>query len=87
MKCILIQTKENRKIITSKKNFKHILEYAKTFKAKIFEVKVNKNQKILSINNLITALCDKNYKINNLDFEILGTKFNKKILINKKRSL
>ena len=47
MKCIMIQTKDNKKFFTHSKNYKYILEYAKAFDAKIDSVKVNKDQKIL----------------------------------------
>jgi len=83
MKCIMIQTKDNKKFFTHSKNYKYILEYAKAFDAKIYSVKVNKDQKILELSKLVTALCDKNYKIKNLDFEIIDTKFTNKIRIKK----
>ena len=83
MKCIMIQTKDNKKLFTHSKNYKYLIEYAKTFDAKIYSVKVNKDQKVLELSKLVTALCDKNYKINNLNFEIIDTKFTNKITIKK----
>ena len=84
MKCLMIQTKDNRKLLTHQKNYKHLLEYIKTFKAKVFVVKISdKSNKILDLNKLVSALCDKNYKINNFDFEIIETKKDK-IKIRKK---
>jgi hypothetical protein len=83
----MIQTKDNKKLFTYAKNYKYLIEYAKTFNAKIFNVKIDKNQKVLELSKLVMALCDKNYKIKNLNFEIISTKFtnklNKKIKIKK----
>jgi hypothetical protein len=84
MKCLMIQTKDNRKLLTHQKNYKHLLEYIKTFKAKVFIVKIDKEQKILDLNKLVSALCDKNYKINNLNFEILESKSEKIKIVKKK---
>lgn len=82
MKCLMIQTKDNRKLFTHQKNYKHLLEYIKTFKAKVFLVNIDKNQKILDLNKLVSALCDKNFKVKNLNFEIIEIK--NKIKIRKK---
>lgn len=78
MKCLMIQTKDDRKFLTYQKNYKHLLEYIKTFKAKLYTVNINKNQQILDLNKLVAALCDKNYKIKNFDFEIIEKKSHKK---------
>lgn len=83
MKCIMIQTKDNRKLFTHQKNYRHLLEYIKTFKAKVFLVKINNDQKVLDLNKLVSALCDKNFNVKNLDFEIIESKTNK-IKIRKK---
>lgn len=83
MKCLLIQTKDNRKLLTHQKNYRHLLEYIKTFKAKAFVVNIDKNQKILDLNKLVSALCDKNFKIKDINFEIIETKKDK-IKINRK---
>jgi len=77
MKCLMIQTKDNRKLFTHQKNYKHLLEYIKTFKAKVFIVNTDSDQKILDLNKLVPALCDKNYNIKNLNFEILEIKKDK----------
>ena len=76
MKCLMIQTNDNRKLLTHQKNYKHLIEYIKTFKAKIFIVKIKteEKEKILDLNKLVSALCDKNFKIKNMDFEIIGPK-------------
>lgn len=86
MKCILIETKDNRKFLTYQKNYKHLLEYAKTFKAKIYVVEINKEQKILDLNKLVPALCDKNYQIKDLKFEIIENKSTKHKIKLKKKS-
>lgn len=76
MKCLMIQTNDNRKLLTHQKNYKHLLEYIKTFKAKTFVVKVasEEKQKILDLNKLVSALCDKNFNIKNINVEILEKK-------------
>ena len=71
MKCLLIETKDNRRFLTYQKNYKYLLEYIKTFGAKTYIVKIDKNQKILDLNKLVPALCDKNYQVKNINFEIL----------------
>lgn len=83
MKCLMIQTKDNRKFFTYQRNYKYLVEYAKTFNAKIFIVKIDKNQKILDLNKLVPALCDTNFKIKNINFEILEIK-KEKIKIRKR---
>jgi hypothetical protein len=72
----MIQTNDNRKLLTHQKNYKHLLEYIKTFKAKTFVVKVasEEKQKILDLNKLVSALCDKNFNIKNINVEILEKK-------------
>lgn len=87
MKCIMIQTNDNRKLLTHQKNYKHLMEYIKTFKAKVFVVKItnDEKQKILDLNKLVSALCDKNFNIKNIKFEVLENKNVKsKIKLNKK---
>lgn len=85
MKCLMIQTNDNRKLLTHQKNYRHLVEYIKTFKTKVFIVKIKteEKQKILDLNKLVSALCDKNFKIKNMDFEIISPKVTK-IKLNKK---
>ena len=82
----MIQTKDDRKFLTHQKNYKYLIEYVKTFNAKIYTVKVDKDQQVLDLNKLVPALCDKNYKIKKINFEIIELKFGKnhKIKIRKK---
>lgn len=74
MKCLLLQTNDNKKLFTYQKNYKHLLEYIKTFNAKVFIVKIDKDQQILDLNKLVSALCDKNFKVREINFEIIQEK-------------
>lgn len=73
MKCLLIKTKD-KKFLTYQKNYKHLLEYAKAFKSKIFIVKTKNKEQILELNKLVVAFCDKSYESNNLEYEIIEEK-------------
>jgi hypothetical protein len=80
----MIETKDDRKFLTYQKNYKYLIEYVKTFNAKLYVVNIDKNQQVLDLNKLVPALCDKNYKIKKFNFEIVEAKSNRKIKIKKK---
>jgi hypothetical protein len=61
MRCLLLQTKDKREFLTNEKNFKQLIEFSKTFKAKILIVNIISGP-ILTLEELAVALCDKNYK-------------------------
>lgn len=73
MKCLLIKTKD-KKFLTYQKNYKHLLEYSKNFKAKMYVAKTKSKDQILELNSLVVALCDKNYKSEDLEYEIIEEK-------------
>jgi len=72
-KCLLIETTDKKRFFTLIKNKKLLKEYCKTFSAKMFVVKANmKKEQILDLSKLVPALCDKNYKDKNIDYEIIN---------------
>ncbi len=73
MKCLLIKTKD-KNFLTYQKNHKHLIEYAKNFKAKMYVAKTKSKDQILELNSLVVALCDKNYKSEDLEYEIIEEK-------------
>lgn len=78
-KCLMIETKDNRKFFTHQENSKQLEEFSKNFDAKIFLVKaeINKNN-ILDLSKLAPALCNKSYKIKVPNFEIIKSQKNNK---------
>jgi Holliday junction resolvase len=78
-KCLMIETKDNRKFFTHSKNFKQLIEFSKNFGAKMFIVKTDiSRSSILDLPKLAPALCNKSYKAKVPNFEIIETKLNKK---------
>jgi hypothetical protein len=75
MNCLLIETKDNRKLFTHKKNYPNLIEFGKTFEAEISVVK-STNAKVLELDELAPAICDPLYN-SNCSFEILETKISK----------
>lgn len=57
-KRILVTTKDNRKFLTYEKNLVSLIEFAKTFKANIDLVKVDKGTKSLELKKLTSAICN-----------------------------
>lgn len=58
--CLLLKTKENKKFLTHEKNLPSLIEFAKTFRAEIYRVEVEK-QKVLELKALVNAICDQEY--------------------------
>ena len=86
-KCLMLETKDNRKFFTHSKNFKQLVEFSKNFGVKMFLVKTDINKtNILELSKLAPALCNKSYKPKVLNFEIIETKLNSKNKKNKKPS-
>jgi hypothetical protein len=74
MNYILIKTIDDRKFLTHEKNFDLLVEFAKTFSAKMYLVK-SKSSYVLQLKKLASALCNMNYKEEIGDFEIIKQKF------------
>lgn len=73
--CLLIETKDKRRFFTLRKNYKNLIEYCKAFNAKMYTVKAKIEKiKVLDLSKLVPALCDKSYKCEKIDFEIIETK-------------
>lgn len=72
IKCLLLETKEKKKIFTLIKNKKHLKEYCAAFGAKMFVVTAEiEKSKIMSLQKLVPALCDKNHEGSRAEFKIL----------------
>ena len=75
IKCLLLETSDKKRFFTLTKNYKQLIEYCKTFNAKMFVVKAEISRaQILELAKLVPALCDKNYKCKQIDFTVLETK-------------
>ena len=59
-KCLLIQTKDNRKFFTHEKNFNQLIEFANTFGAQISIVHLEHGD-ILDLSPLAVAMSDERY--------------------------
>lgn len=61
-KCLLIQTKDGKKFLTSEKHLPMLIEFAKTFCAEIHLVEANMKEKVLDLKPLTASLCNPEYK-------------------------
>lgn len=76
VKCLMLETSENKRFFTLVGNYKRLIECCRAFKAKMFVVKADiKKSQVMDIPDLVTALCDKNNE---------GTKAEYKVLVRKK---
>lgn len=75
MKCLLIETKDNRQFFTYEKNFNQLIEFSKHFKAKISLVNMSGGE-VLDLEELAPALCDSRNKKQKVDYKIIETKLN-----------
>ena len=73
MKCLLIETKDNRKFFTHEKNFVQLIEFSKAFNAQISLVKLQEGE-ILEFEELAPAICDAEYKKPEARYEIIEIK-------------
>lgn len=64
MKCLMIETKDKRRLFTSKSNFLQLSEFIKVFKPSVFLVEISKGN-ILELEDLANLLCDTEYKKDN----------------------
>lgn len=61
-KLLLIKTKDKRQFLTFQKNLPFLIEFAKTFGAELHYVSPEKEQEVLELKLLTTAICDSEYK-------------------------
>lgn len=73
MKCLLIETADKRKFFTTEKNLPHLVEFSKTFNAKISLVKIE-NGNLLELDELAQAICNQNEEKTKIVFEKIDTK-------------
>lgn len=71
--CLLVKTKDQKKLFTDEKNLPELIEFSKSFGAEISVVQV-KEAEILDITKLGTAICDSNYQpVQCPDYKIIKT--------------
>ena len=75
MKCLMIETKDNRQFFTHEKNFNQLIEFSKFFKAKISVVQIM-GADLLSLEELAPALCDTTKKKQKKEFKIMEVRLN-----------
>ena len=76
--CLLILTKDNKKIFTSKKNLKKLKEYAKIFIAEISVVQV-KEAEIMDLDEVASIIVeDKKVKSDSVEYTVISTEHEKK---------
>ena len=76
--CLLILTKDNKKIFTSKKNLKKIKEYARIFNAEISTVQV-KEANLVELEEIAAIIVeDKKIKNDEVEYTIISTEHEKK---------
>jgi len=72
VKCLMIETKEKKRLFTLIKNKGQLAEYCRTFGAKMMVVQADLDRKsILDLGRLVPALCDNNYKPQKTKFTVL----------------
>lgn len=76
-KCLMIETKDNRKFFTQEENLPELIEFSKTFGAEISVVKMNDEPEVLDLIDLATAMCSMTKTKVKPEFEILETKVDK----------
>lgn len=75
LKCLLVETTDKKRFFTLVKNQKQLMEYCHAFNAKMFVVSAEiQKSKILDLNKLVPALCDKNYKNCKIEFDVIEKK-------------
>lgn len=78
MKCLMVETQDRRRFFTLVGNQKMLREYCRAFGAKMFVVKAEiEKSKVLDINRLVPALCDKNHKNEKVTYEIVKNNYPK----------
>lgn len=74
MKCLMLETQNNRRFFTYQGNFNQLREFAKVFSAAIYWVEVSNRKDILNLEQLAPAFCDQTYKPSTAKFKILKLK-------------
>jgi hypothetical protein len=74
VKCLMIQTKDQRQFFTKEENYPELIEFSKTFDAELSIVKAKEEVEVIDLMNLPTAICDCNYKIKKPEVEIIEVK-------------
>ena len=70
IKCLLIETKDKKRFFTLVKNRKELAECCKAFGAKMSVVSAEiKRSQVMDVTKLVSALCDKNYTSEDVEFK------------------
>lgn len=73
MKCVLIETNDNRQFFTHEKYFIQLIEFSKAFNAEISIVKLEEGS-VLELEELAPAICNSNYTKPKLQYSIIKRK-------------
>lgn len=88
-KCLMIQTKDNKKLFTHEKNLPQLVEFSKTFNAEISVVQLYSESDILELEELAPAFCEK--KTQNAKYKLieikLKPKYNRNKILNRAKSI
>ena len=75
LKCLMLETRDKERFFTLLGNFKHLKEYCRAFGAKMFVVKADiERKKVLNLDRLVPALCNKNYKNEKVAYKVMESK-------------
>lgn len=78
IKCLMLETSDKKRFFTLVGNQKQLVEYCRAFNAKMHIVKANiKKSQIISIPNLVTALCDKAEEGTKAEYKVVERKKSK----------
>lgn len=72
-KCLMIETRDNRRFFTEEKNYIQLIEFSKTFGAELSIVKAE-DPPVLDLVSLAPALCNISYEITNPSFDVIEVK-------------
>lgn len=76
-KCLMVETKDQRRFFTDPRNYDHLVEFGKTFGAELSMVRAEEPD-ILDLMSLAPAICDTSYEvINKPVFEVVEIKLPK----------
>lgn len=72
IRCLLLETSDKKRFFTLVGNKKHLSEYCRTFKAKMFIVKAEiEKSKIMDLSDLVPALCDRSHSGEKAKYEVM----------------
>ncbi len=74
--CLMIQTRDRKKLFTYEKNFPQLIAFSQIFGAEISTVQIPNETEVLELEDLAPAICEK--KSQDADFKIIKVKIRPK---------